>query len=671
MKLQHEFVVAYAILQSALLSHFLVVCWALAYVHVSRFQVAWRRKERMWRQRYPLTGQRNPCWLRVHVFTRNDADLAGAANTADVDANSSSGSAVADANSSSTSTSSKNKTSSSMWDLPADFVLYRSYTIRFIPLRPPEQLSLRAITFSNSGTTVIACGVPRALSHLFESAPPARMSSVMSSGMDNSNAGNSSSSSSAGTNARSRSAFAGGFAPAAAAVAAASLGSSATSSNSSSSTVQESGQYSPRPLVPAAGQVVQVAYLIVRKPGAAAADASTGDTSDNPQLQQQQQQRGTATPVAYVAAAGSRSRQEQYSLHDPVSNKTVVWSRYTTADCAQDHYILLPLAQMRPDMKMVAELVDADAAGVNITMSEAALALSGGAALPGSTNDSSNSSSAADSSSGAQGAGLLNDGNESSSTGAPGLPGAVAVKARVGGYAAAAAAAAVDGGRGYGGFGSKNLGGGVWCSSSGRRSTPVGTAGSALGGSRMLGLGANGDHSSSSNSSRNGTAAGGNRTASSSSEDADDCGLQLPGVTAELPIILTADEGMSSKTYTLLLYSNESAAAAVRRLVLPQEAAAAAAAAKTAVAAGASSSSTPEQDAARLSAAYFASRPKEWPPSPAQSPKCTVCPNGTYSTRIDADECKVRLDSNYRCHTVLCHIPCSQCHCLLLTPLLY
>jgi hypothetical protein len=98
---------------------------------------------------------------------------------------------------------------------------------------------------------------------------------------------------------------------------------------------------------------------------------------------------------------------------------------------------------------------------------------------------------------------------------------------------------------------------------------------------------------------------------------------------------------MSSKTYTLLLYSNESAAAAVRRLVLPQEAAAAAAAAKTAAAAGASSSSTPEQDAVRLSAAYFASRPRQWPPSPAQNLKCTVCPNGTYSTRIDADECKV------------------------------
>ncbi|WIA29687.1 hypothetical protein OEZ86_012169 [Tetradesmus obliquus] len=112
-----------------------------------RFQVAWRRKERMWRQRYPLTGQRSPCWLRVHVFTRNDADLAGAASTADVQPSSSS---------SSSSSNEQNKTSSSMWDLPADFVLYRSYTIRFIPLRPPEQLSLRAITFSNSGTTVIA-----------------------------------------------------------------------------------------------------------------------------------------------------------------------------------------------------------------------------------------------------------------------------------------------------------------------------------------------------------------------------------------------------------------------------------------------------------------------------------------------------------------------------------
>jgi hypothetical protein len=582
--------------------------------------VSWQRKERMWRQRYPLAGQRNPCWLRVHVFTRNDAGYAAAASEG-----SSSGS---DANSS--SSNDKNQTSSSMWDLPADFVLYRSYTIRFIPLRPPEQLSLRAITFSNSGTTVIACGVPRALSHLFESAPPARMNSVMSSGMDSSSPGNSSS---AGNSSRSRSAFAGGFAPAAAAVAAA-----AANGSNSSSAASEPGQYSPRPLVPAAGQIVQVAYLVMRKPGAAAAaDALASDSSSNAALQQEQHNLAAA-PVASVAAAGSRSRQEQYSLHDAVSNKTVVWSRYTTADCAQDHYILLPLAQMRPDMKMVAELIDADAEGVNISMSEAALALSG------SANDSSNPSSAASGNSSGQAAGLFDvvDGS-SSGRGAPGLPGAVATKARVSGHAAAAAAAAVDGGRGIGGFGSKILGSGVWCSSSGSRSTPAGTAGSVLGGSRMVGVGGSGNHSSSSSGgSRNGTAAGGNRTASSSSTDSDDdCGLQLPGVTAELPIILTADEGMSSKTYTLLLYSNESAAAAVRRLVLPQEAAAAAAAAKTAAAAGASSSSTPEQDAVRLSAAYFASRPHQWPLSPAQNLKCTVCPNGTYSTRIDADECKV------------------------------
>jgi hypothetical protein len=596
-----------------------------------RFQVAWQHKERMWRQRYQLAGQHSPCWLRVHVFTRNDADYA-AANAAGADG----GSSSSDANSS--SSSDQNKTSSSMWDLPADFVLYRSYTIRFIPLRPPEQLSLRAITFSNSGTTVIACGVPRALSHLFESAPPARMNSVMSSGMDSSSPSNSSN---AANGSRSRSAFAGGFAPAAAAAAAAGA-SNAVKGSSGSSAASEPGTYSPRPLVPAAGQVVQVAYLVMRKPGAAAADVLAADSSSIAAVQQEQQHVAAAA-VASVAAAGSRSRQEQYSLHDAVSNKTVVWSRYTTADCAQDHYILLPLAQMRPDMKMVAELIDADAEGVNISMSEAALALSGNAGLAGDTHDSSNVSSAASGNSTGQAAGLFDDADESgsSSRGAPGLPGAVATKARVGGHAAAAAAAAVDGGRGYGGFGSKNLGSGVWCSSSGSRSTPMGTAGSVLGGSRTVGAGGSGNHSSS-GSSRNGTTAGSNRTASSSSTDSNaDCGLQLPGVTAELPIILTADEGMSSKTYTLLLYSNESAAAAVRRLVLPQEAAAAAAAAKTAAAAGASSSSTPEQDAARLSAAYFASRPRQWPPSPAQDLKCTVCPNGTYSTRIDADDCKV------------------------------
>jgi hypothetical protein len=43
-----------------------------------------------------------------------------------------------------------------------------------------------------------------------------------------------------------------------------------------------------------------------------------------------------------------------------------------------------------------------------------------------------------------------------------------------------------------------------------------------------------------------------------------------------------------------------------------------------------------------LTAAYFAGRPGHWPRSPAQSSMCNVCPNGTYSTRTDAVECKVR-----------------------------
>ncbi|WIA09604.1 hypothetical protein OEZ85_008996 [Tetradesmus obliquus] len=39
--------------------------------------------------------------------------------------------------------------------------------------------------------------------------------------------------------------------------------------------------------------------------------------------------------------------------------------------------------------------------------------------------------------------------------------------------------------------------------------------------------------------------------------------------------------------------------------------------------------------------------PRQWPPSPAQNPRCTVCPNGTYSTRVDADECKVCPPGKY------------------------
>jgi len=103
--------------------------------------------------------------------------------------------------------------------------------------------------------------------------------------------------------------------------------------------------------------------------------------------------------------------------------------------------------------------------------------------------------------------------------------------------------------------------------------------------------------------------------------------MNLPGVNAELPVILTADEGRSSKTYTLMLYSVEAAAEAVRHMVLPQEAAAAAAAQQQ-------GSADTAAEAAALSAAFFASRPNGWPRSPAQSSNCSLCPNGTYSTRI-------------------------------------
>lgn len=488
--------------------------------------------------------------------------------------------------------------SPSVWELPADFVLYRSYTVRFVPLRPPEQLSLSSITFSNNATVVIACGVPAAFEHLFvlpkrQQPAPAnsgvRAVSIMSS--------NYASASSRAAVQRGNSSLSTGTLPAAA-------GSSAFTPLTAAAELARGGQdaangddgnrVGPLAMLTAApGVDVQVAYLLLKPPG------SNGST--------------TAQDVAAAAKVPTRLRMQQFSVFDRASNRTVLWSRFTAAECAQDRYILLPMAQLKPDMRMVPELVDPDgfAAGVKIAMSAAAVALPG--AIDGANSTGSSSSSA--STSGGQ-LGVPSEGSSSISTWLLGQ------KFQGSGYgggnpaAAAAASAAVDGGKGFGGSGPNNLGEQVWCSKN--SSSVVRT---------RLAQGAEGD-------------AG--------------CRLQLPGLTAELPIILAADEGRSSRTYTMLLYSNTTAATAVHDMVLPQEAAAGGAHA---------GSGSEAADAAALSAAYFADRPGDWPRSPAQGSQCNVCPNGTYSLRTDALECKVRAGQTlYACagRSLWCLQHCAQ-----------
>jgi hypothetical protein len=120
--------------------------------------------------------------------------------------------------------------------------------------------------------------------------------------------------------------------------------------------------------------------------------------------------------------------------------------------------------------------------------------------------------------------------------------------------------------------------------------------------------------------------------------------MRLPGVTAELPVITTADEGRSSKTYTLLLYSNDTAATALQQVQVP---AAATRAVDMAVNGGNSSStgggsgSDMGEDGEDLTQAVFGNRPPWWPKSPAQSGNCTVCQNGTYSNKMNAQDCQV------------------------------
>jgi hypothetical protein len=334
------------------------------------------------------------------------------------------------------------------------------------------------------------------------------------------------------------------------------------------------------------GVDVQVAYLLMKPPGSTDSSSSSSSVEQN---------------LAAVKRIPDRLRMQQFSVVDRLSNRTIVWSRFTAAECAHDHYILLPMAQLKPDMRMVPELLDPEGftAGVKIAMSQAAVA------LPRSPDSDSSSTRSSMSS-------RLGVPSEGSSSVAAWLLGQKFNGAGFGSSspaAGAAAAAAVDGGKGYGGAGQQNLGDQVWC------------------GNSSSGLRPDGGHVATSS------------VDGSSSSSRDGCKMQLPGLTAELPIILTADEGRSSRTYTVLLYSNATAATAVHELVLPQEAAAGGVGGSQ----GGSSSSSQAAEGAALSAAFFSSRPADWPRSPAQSDRCEVCPNGTYSTRTDASECKVRV----------------------------
>jgi len=475
---------------------------------VSRdYGVAWKRGARVWRARYGLRAQRRPCWLRVHVFTAEAQQQAaadgGAGGGAQDDAN-----GIPDALAPQEAAESDERTSlqqqapvkaapqPAVDEAGVRRVLYRTYTLRLVPLSPPQSLSLRSIVFANATATLVACGVPSRLAHLFVKPPqqPPR-------------------------------------APAAAADAKRSL---------------------PQPLVAAPNQRPLVAFYL----NAPAARRSAANWQEG------------GLPLAPAAT------QALYSLFDRQTNTTVIWTQFTTAECAPDRFVLAPLSQvliLGGDARMKPELLDKTAQGVKIGMSGTALALS--------PDD--------DDADAPVGGPVVGGGNSSSLLGQ-----------MTGGLLAATLLQGADGNS-----------------------------------SRLVGP-------------TNGSSAT-NGSGSDGSLDIRRLGApRLPGATLELPVITTADDGLSSKTYTLVLYSNISSAAALSKMQAAGNTTAAAAdgdAAATSRRGGAagSGSASEEEEEARLQRDVFGARPREWPRSPGQSTSCSLCAGGTYSTKLDAGECQV------------------------------
>ncbi len=105
----------------------------------------------------------------------------------------------------------------------------------------------------------------------------------------------------------------------------------------------------------------------------------------------------------------------------------------------------------------------------------------------------------------------------------------------------------------------------------------------------------------------------------------------LPGVVVEVPVITTADAGLSSKTFTIVLFSNASAGAVLAAAPVP-----ASPAPGSPVWGGGANS-----DDAAVTEAVFGRRPAAWPLNPAQNPNCSICPVGMYSSKVDEDDCQV------------------------------
>jgi hypothetical protein len=131
----------------------------------------------------------------------------------------------------------------------------------------------------------------------------------------------------------------------------------------------------------------------------------------------------------------------------------------------------------------------------------------------------------------------------------------------------------------------------------------------------------------SSSSAAPGSSSGGGRASSGSDETARNA---LPADTVELPVIVKLDGGLSSRTFTMLLYSNHSSVTNLSTSISTRQ-----------------NISDTAATAADLQELVFGGRPASWPRSPAQNGSCAICPHGTFSSKLDSGSCQACPPGKY------------------------
>jgi hypothetical protein len=104
----------------------------------------------------------------------------------------------------------------------------------------------------------------------------------------------------------------------------------------------------------------------------------------------------------------------------------------------------------------------------------------------------------------------------------------------------------------------------------------------------------------------------------------------LPEGSVELPVVVKLDGGLSSRTFTMLLYSNSSSVSNLSTSISTRQGA-----------------SEAPASAADLQGLVFGGRPPSWPRSPAQNTSCSICPHGTFSSKLDSASCQACPPGKY------------------------